>query len=133
MVAVVVLAGCQSSDEKDSAFCKSARQSVPRLEATYATFSEAAQSAARVDLEQARNDYTAAVDAVIKTLGRPPAEIRQDAGATLEGLRQQVATVSNVQPGAPPTPFPPDRQAAAGRVDAYLRTTCEVPGSVSPR
>ncbi len=130
---VVPVAGACSAAAKDSAFCKSARESVPRLEATYATVAEAALGAARVDFEQARADYGAAVDGVTKTLAEAPSEIRTAAASTAEGLRQQLATVSEVQPGAPPTPLPADRQAAAGEVDAYLRTTCEVPASVTPR
>ncbi|MDQ4132521.1 MAG: hypothetical protein M3179_04775 [Actinomycetota bacterium] len=134
LVLVVALAGaCSGGDEKDSAFCRSARQSVPRMESAYATLSESAQGAGRVDLEEARGEYAASIQAVVETLDRPPEEIGTDAGATAEGLRQQLAAVSSVEPGSPPAPFPADRHTAAARVDTYLRATCEVPASVMPR
>jgi hypothetical protein len=137
-VALLFAAGaCRDGDEKDSAFCREVRNSVTRLEQTYATLAESAMGggmgAGQTDVGQASTDYTAAVDAVIEALGSAPAEIKADADAAVEGLRQQVASVAEVQPGSPPAPFPAERQAAASQVDSYLQTNCEFSGSLTPR
>lgn len=131
--ALLTVAGCDDDEHSESPFCRQAGEAATRLEQAHASLAEAAQGLGPTDLETARAEYAAALNGTIEALQRPPAEIRPDAAAAVDGLRQQLSTVGDVQPGSPPAAFPPDRQPAASRVDSYLRGECEIAASLTPR
>lgn len=141
IVLMVLLAGTSCGDDNDSGtnnasatsttanvFCQTARQAVDQFQAALGALRGPAGTPGQA--QAATAGLTQAANTMIQALQTAPSAISSDAGVMAEGLRQQIASVS--QPGTTAAPFPPGNQEAGNRVEQYLQANCGVSSTIVP-